>query len=515
MSSTSADAGLSFSPATIAGIVIGVVAGVALLAGACLYLRSLGGSRGRFTQLRKRRAVVDPDEEFVSRGPSIHIRDRGYGHGQHPSVSRQPLLISSPPETYTVSGPPLLRDGSYIPSSLDSLLPPIDFGHFSLYEVDDPYARLERAILPVSRAHHIPLPHELDQLSRNSVKHSGPSSPHFINRTLSRPLGPELSSGRTGSSLFSPAELLQSTPSPSDATQMFESRNGPLTIGDTGDGPRSKSRRIISATALSERTDLTESREEAYPPHKVGGEALNAESAEFTHPQASTLYTSDTTDRHSRTSFRRLPNLPGLSPFAEGPTVIDTPHSHDMPMSTEIGKKPSVSFSELEKSSSLSVALSHCGPSTRPEHCTFPLLSSDAFRKGDSTSSSHRWTTCSSSGRATRYPSLTPSSLLPSSSSSNRHSDSAAEWRRPPAGLAALTNIQLEPIRPSPPSTPREIPDLPLPHNHRPSTSPAANQRCEVKPHRAHLRAHSPGSVPKIWRGSIVKSGIASIDVLL
>ena len=523
MTSTAADTGPAISTTTIAGIVIGVVAGIALLTGACIYSRRLRGGRGRFTTLRKGRALVNPEEEFVSREPSFRIHDRGYGFRQQPSVSLEPL-IPSPPETYTVSGPPSLRDAPYLPYPIDHVLPPIDLGPSSLHEADDPYSRIQRAILPVSRTHHMSSrrqPHELDQLSMTSPKHSGPSPPLFINRTLTRALDPEISSGRTISPLFSSADLPQfvSSRRASDPTQSFESHTVPMSNGNTGPSPQSKLRRVISETALSERTILTRSREEIFPPQRFGGETFGAQSAEFIAPETFTPYTPYRQSRTSSPKFPRSPKLPGLSPVAENSTMTDLPPSHDMITNTEIVKKPSLSLSELQKSSSLSVSLSHNGHSTGLEPSSFALLASNnTFGKTDSSASSQRWTTCSSSGRTTRYPSLAPSSLglSSSNSNSNHHSELASEWRSPPAGLAALTNIQSKPTKPIPSSgTPWEIHDLPLPHTPRPSPSAAASPPREATPHKAHLRAHTPRSVPAVeWR-AIVQGDIANIDVTL
>ncbi|OAX36379.1 hypothetical protein K503DRAFT_802085 [Rhizopogon vinicolor AM-OR11-026] len=540
MASTSENPGLSLSPTTIAGIVIAAVAGIALLVGVYLFLRRFGGSRGRFTRLRRRRAAVDPDEEFVSRESSLNIRDRGYGHHTHPSVSLDPLLPPSPPQTYALQDIPAIsglfppRDKSYLPSSVDPVLPPIDLGHISLYDFDDdPYARIQRAILPVvSPAPHVPVPlhmpsQELDPHSKTPTKHAGPSAPLFINRTLTRPLGSELSSGRTGASLFPPTELPQAAPSRArnNTTQASE----PLGLVSAGDDiSQTKSRRLISKTALTERVILNGSKEEVYPPHRVGGETLNAGSS-----HSSTLYASPYPDPPtppiSRESFRRLtrPQKPrGLSPVAEISTSTNPPPSHDIPMTPEITKKPSIALSSLESSSSLSVALSHTGHTRYAQDPTqiltpFPLLSSsNTFGKSDSTSSSQtqRWTISSSN----RYPSLTLSSHGPSSSrsSSNRHSDSAVEWHRLPTGLAAIANIQLEPATgptrsPSPRSKEMKIPDQPKPPAHRLSPSPAADKKRGVKPRQARLRTHSPGSVAEVERGPIVQGGIASIDVAL
>ncbi|KAG0700208.1 hypothetical protein DFH29DRAFT_876736 [Suillus ampliporus] len=516
------DAGSSLSTGTIAGIVIGVIAGAALVIGACFYLRCWRRSRGRFTRLRKGRRAADPDEEFMSRGSTISVIDRlgGYGHGQQPSVSLEPLLLpqTSPDiPAVPVPVPPLPRDWSYIHSPVPPVLPNIttDPSYLSLYEADDPYFRIQRTILPTSVTHHMSVSslkalHEVpvEQYSRHTAKNPGPSAPLFINRTLSRPSRSNLSSGRTSTSLLPPADPPQSIPSRpgSDTTNLFEPISRPMSIGDAA-LPKP---RISSSGPLAEITIQKESaflEVDANSPESI----YSQESAQHaSHPPDPKIPTQSSRKGRSSQRYSRTLKLSELSPVIEGSMSMDEPPSHDVSANSEITKKPSISLSELEKRSSLSVALSHSTPSTGPECTSLPLLSpNNAFGKSDS-ATSHGWTTPPSSGR-TRYPSLAPSSSGPSSSSSNPHCDSAIEWHRPPAGLAALKHLEL----PNPhTAAPHEIPDAPaLPPTHRPPL-PADTKR-EVAPHRARLRAHSPGSVPEVERRSIAQCGIASIDVTL
>lgn len=117
MTSTNSDTSSTLSAQTIAGIVIGVVAGVAMVAAACIYLQRWRRSRGRFTRLRKGMRVADPEEEFMSRGSSISFPSRrtGYGHGQQPSVSLEPLLLSPPHTSQDIPVVPIPPDWSYLP----------------------------------------------------------------------------------------------------------------------------------------------------------------------------------------------------------------------------------------------------------------------------------------------------------------------------------------------------------------------------------------------------------------
>ncbi|KAG1738263.1 hypothetical protein EDB19DRAFT_1909370 [Suillus lakei] len=537
MTSTYSDAGSTLSTETIAGIVVGVVVGAALVVTACFYLRHWRRSRGKFTRLRKGRRSVDAEEEFVSRGPSFTVHDRrgGYGHGQQPSVSLEPLLLPSPPRTPrdvpAVPAPQIPQDWSHLPPILPntttdwSYLPPVlpntttDTSYLSLYDTDDPFARIQRAILPTCAAHHMPassrrVSHEvpLEQYSRLTPKNPGPSTPLFINRTLIRSSGPDFFSGRTSTSPFSSADLPQSISSRtgSDTVHLFSDAAPP--------SPPPKPR-ISVLSPLPEHTTLKESREEAYQP-RIANSEVDSNSPESIYSQESAQHASNPPDpllptqlsRRGRASQRYSFTLKPseLSPVIEGSTSMNEPPSHDVSTNSEIEKKPSRTFSELERSSSsLSVAISHSAPSTAPECTSLPLLScNNTFGKSGSAPS----TISPSSSRATRYPSLTPSSLAPSSSSSNPHSDSATEWHRPPAGLAALKGLQLE--LPNPHSQALEIPDVPaIPLAHRPPL--AAGKKCEEALHKAHLRAHSPGSVPEVERRPIVQCGIASIDVTL
>ncbi|KAG1726866.1 uncharacterized protein EDB91DRAFT_1254109 [Suillus paluster] len=527
MTSTSTE-GSSISTATIAGIIIGVVASAALAAGACFYLRCWRQGRGRFTRLRKGRRVIDADEEFVSHGSSVSVCDRrgGYGHGQHPSVSLEPLLLPSPPPTsQNIPVPPLPRDWSYLHSPVPPVLPNIttDPSILSLYEADDPYTRIERAILPTSAVHDMSVSSRealqeatAEQYSRHTAKFPGPSAPLFINRTLARPSVPDFS-GRTSTSLFLPANLPHSISSRSGSTDinLFEQSSRAVSAGDAA-----PLKPQISFPSLP--AEQTTRKQSEFQTRAVSSE-VDASSPESIYSQESAQHASHPPDSQLSTqlsrrgkSFRRHSRaltLTGLSPVMEGSTSTNEFPSHDVSTNSEIEKKPSRTFSELEKQSSLSVALSHSASSTGPECTSFPLLSSNnAFGKSDS-ASSHGWTTSGSSGRTTRYPSLAPSSSGPSSSNSNPHphSDSATEWHRPPAGLAALKHLEL----PNPhAASPQEILDASVLPPARQSLL-AADKWLEVAPHKAHLRAHSPGSVPEVERRSIVQCGIASIDVTL
>lgn len=513
----------TLSTETIAGIVIVVVGGAAVVVTACLYFRRWSRGRGKFLKLRRRGREADPEEEFVSGGSNLSVHERvgQYGHRQQPSVSLEPLLLPSPPQTAqdspAASPPQIPLDWSYLPPVLPNPIP--ETSSLSLYDTpDDPFARIQRAILPTSAAHHMPVSsrrvsHEvpLEQYSRHTSKNPGPNPPLFINRTLIRHSGPDFFPGRASTSPFSSA----------DPPLSMSSRTDSDTFADVAP-PLPPKPQISVLSPVAERTSLNGSREGAHQPRRADSD-VDANSPESIYSQDSASHPShppepqvpSQSSRKSRSSLRysKTPRISDLSPVIEDPTSTSGSPSHDASTSTsttsEIEKKLSRTFSELQRSSSLSVALSHNAPSPTPEYTSLPLLSSsNTFGKSGSSAS----TLSPSSSRATRYPSLTPSSLTPSSSGSNPHphSDSATEWHRPPAGLNALKGIQVLDL-PNPHAPTLEIPKVPsLPPVHR---QPLAADKCEKAPLKARLRAHSPGSIPEVERRSIVQCGIASIDV--
>lgn len=513
-SSTDSDANSTLSTETIAGIVIGVVGGTAVVATVCFYLRRWRRSGGKFTKLRKGGRAVDPEEEFVSGGSNFSVHGR-YGHGQQPSVSLEPLLLPSSPQTLqdipAVSPPQISLDWSYLPPVLPNTT--TDYSHLSLYDTDDPFARIQRAILPTSAPHHTPVSsrrvsHEvpLEQYSRHTANNLGPNAPLFINRSLTCHSGPDFFSGRASTSPFSSA----------DPPQFISSRTGSDAVHLLGDAPPPPPKpRISVLSPLAEHTAPKDSQEVSQP-RTAGGEA-DANSPESIYSQESAPHSShppepqlpSQSSRRGRSSQRysRTLKISELSPVREGSTSKSDPPSHNTSTSSEMQKKPSRTFSELERSSSLSVAHSHNASPRAPECASLPLLSSNnAFGKSGSSAS----TLSPSSSRATRYPSLTPSSLTPSSSGSNPHSDSATEWHRPPAGLNALKGLEILDL-PNPHAPTLEVPRVSalLPANRKPGKKP------EKAPLRARLCAHSPCSIPEIERRPVVQGGIANIDVTL
>ncbi|KIK80008.1 hypothetical protein PAXRUDRAFT_833790 [Paxillus rubicundulus Ve08.2h10] len=214
---------------------------------------------------------------------------------------------------------------------------------------------------------------------------------------------------------------------------------------------------------------------------------------------------------HRKSSRRRLrtPALPTeLPPVAEVP---DTPSG----INISTFRPPSTIAS-----SSLHAAISH-GRSSRPQSLaqdhpnSFPLLTSTAFGKSTSSAtpagsiSSGVGQGSHSSGRVSRYPSLAPSSLG-QSSGSERHLEDSMDWHHPPAGLAALKNLQMPFLQnPHPPVEP-SLP--PLPSDTPFSSAHPASEHIKLGK-RAHLREGTSSSIPEVERISVMQGGVASIDV--
>ncbi|KAG1835910.1 hypothetical protein DFJ58DRAFT_867307 [Suillus subalutaceus] len=366
------------------------------------------------------------------------------------AVTSQDIPALSPPQI------PL--DWSYFPPVLPN--PITDHSYHSLYDTDDPFARIQRAILPTTAPHHT-------AVSARRVSHEVPLEQRASASTQAADIGSR-----------STTRVCQ---------HLKKSREGvpqPRTAGGEADANSPES---ISPESIY-------SQESAQHPSHPPEPQLPSQSSRRGRPS----------QRYSRTL-----KISELSPVRENSTSMSGPPSHDVSTSSEIEKKPSRTFSELERSSSVSVALSHNASPRAPECASLPLLSSsNTFGKSGSSAS----TLSPSSSRATRYPSLTPSSLGPSSSS-NPHADSATEWHRPPAGLNALKGLQTLDL-PNPHAPTLEVPRVPaLPPADR--QSPAADEKSKKTPLKARLCAHSPCSVPEVERRPVIQCGIANIDVTL
>ncbi|KAG1767498.1 hypothetical protein EV702DRAFT_1050349 [Suillus placidus] len=512
--STDSDAGSTLSAATIAGIVIGVVGGAAVVATVCFYLRCWKRDRGKFTRLPKGGKAVDPDEEFVSRGPSVHDRLGRYSHGQHLSVSLEPLLRSSPPQTPhwqdtpAVSSPQIPLDWSHLPSALPNTT--TDHSYHSLYDTDDPFARMQKAMLPTSPAHHMPVSsrrvsHEvpLQQYPRHTVtvKNPGPNTPLFINRTLIRHSGPDFFPGQASASPFSSA----------DPPQSVSSRTGSDTVHLFADAPPSPSPPPLSPkpqisilSPLAEHTAPKESREEANQPRTAGSE-VDANSP-------ASIYSQESAPHPSHPPEPQLPSQSSRRGRA----------SQRYSMTLKLSELSPV----IESSTSMNGSPSMMSRRTQKWRKSRPAPSQNS--KDHLPSQSHSLTTHPQQPpNALRYPSFPPTTHSGKVAPAQRHYLPRAAKRRaqiltliqplsgirPPSGLNELKGVQILDL-PNSDAPTLEIPQVPaLPPAHRQPL--AADEKCEKSPLKARLRAHSPGSVPEVEERPIVQCGIASIDVTL
>ena len=228
--------------------------------------------------------------------------------------------------------------------------------------------------------------------------------------------------------------------------------------------------------------------------------------------------------RSTRKLTRRAhsPGFSGaLAPVAETPDLsqvpnFDTPHPPLPITNSELHHD-----SAHERSSSLSVTMSHDIGSTSPsalvdESPPLPLLASTSFGRGNLTptptpSNSSNIGSNTSSG-SSRYPSLAPSSLG-QCSGSRPHSDGHTDWHHPPSGLAGLKDLQIEPLQNPYSPVKTAAPQLPPPSPPLPSRSGTLN-RGETRK-RAHLRENTSSSVTEVQRREVSQGGIATIDVAL
>ena len=224
--------------------------------------------------------------------------------------------------------------------------------------------------------------------------------------------------------------------------------------------------------------------------------------------------------RSTRKLTRRAhsPGFSGaLSPVAEMPNPSQVPNLITPQPSLPITNSESHHDSARERSSLLSVTLSHDVGSTSSsalmdERSPIPLLASTSFGRGNLTptpSSTSSNIGCNTGSGSSRYPSLAASSL---GSGSRPQSDGNTDWHHPPSGLAGLKDLQIEPLRN--PHSPVETvaPHLP-PSPPLPSRSGTLN-RGETRK-RAHLRENTSSSVTEVQMRVVSQSGIATIDVAL
>ena len=178
-------------------------------------------------------------------------------------------------------------------------------------------------------------------------------------------------------------------------------------------------------------------------------------------------------------------------------------------------RAPTISGVSTAADSSLDGRASH-GTASRPmssvvdQPGTFPLLTSANFGKDSTTSgtsagsisSTAGWGS-SSSGRASRYPSLAPSSI----GQPRPRSDGDTDWHHQPSGLAGLRSLQIGALL---------NPHSPVEEQAEPADVLFARSPAGPAPvKRAHLREGTAESIPEVERRDVMQAGIAHIDVTL
>lgn len=508
----------TLSAGTIAGIVVGCLLGGVLFIALVLYLLN------RYEQHKFAR-VVNPAHDHVPapgdvpgprRLPSTSSRISKFftRHSQRPSISNEPLM--SP-----VSWPPLpstsLVQSSGTPLS-DSISPGIRDGQYGPYDLGEISQVIASGTVSRSAAPailNIPPVRKPEQTSPWSGL--GDAPPH-ARQTSGDDVPPPSMPPEPQPKLFI-HRMLQSRARASDG--VFLAHRPSLDFTQASSSFRADEERLLveaERTALRDAENAQRAEEEVMPNEEDDwGETQSTESiySQISAPIDHSAFFSDPASRQNsssslprRKSSRKRSRTP--APPTELPPVAEVP---DTPRVLE-GQSDSRCVSHAGNSS-LDGQLSHGATSTsRPmssvidQPSTLPLLTSANFGKDSTTSGTPPGSISStagwgsgSSGRASRYPSLAPSSIA---SQSGPRSDAGTNWHHPPSGLASLTLLQIGPLwNPHSPVEERpEHPDVSL----APYPVPAR---------RAHLREGTVSSMPEVERRTVMQGGIAHIDVAL
>ncbi|KAH0829057.1 hypothetical protein J3R83DRAFT_2514 [Lanmaoa asiatica] len=522
----------SLSAGTVAGIVIGTFLGGVLLIALVLYLLNRY-SRHKFTRVansahdRVSPAAGAPDLRHLP-GASPRKTKHFTRHAQRPSMSSEPLIspISWPPlpSTSRVQSP-----GT--PRSADSISPGIRDSQYSSYDLGE----ITQVIASGTVSHpavpailNIPPARKPGQTSSGSLRSGLGDTPLHARQASAGDIPGPFTSQKPQSNLFihrmlqSRAQASEGVPLPhSPSLDLSQSRSTTLDSA----GFRVDEERLLAEaerTALRDAEIAQRNEDERMPDEEDDWEEVGTtesiysqlsapidHSAFFSEPEPVSCQNSSLSAPR-RKSSRRQTRTP--APLTELPPVTEVP---DNPRSRE-GQSVSRHVSTAANSS-LDGRVSH-GTASRPmssvidQPGTLPLLTSVTF--GNSTKSNTPpgsilstagWGS-SSSGKASRYPSLTPSSTGWSSQSGPR-SDTGTDWHHPPSGLAGLTSLQIGPLR-NPHSPVQEEPEqADVLFTPRPADPTPAK--------RAHLREGTVGSLPEVERRTVMQGGIAHIDVAL
>lgn len=504
----------TLSAGTIAGIVVGTLLAVVFIV-VILYLLN------RYSR-RKFIRVANPAHDGVSaaRGapdlrhlpstsswrPQLLIR-----HAQKPSISTEPLMSPvshpPPPSTSRVQSP-----GA--PRSENSISPGIRDSQYSSYDLGE-----------ISQV-----------IACETVSHS--ASPAILNIPPVRK--PEQTSLRSGLDDTPPHAPSPPTSPKPFLRRMLQSRaqaseGVSLAYHPSLDALTSRSTTLDSSTfhvdeeRLLAEAEYTALRDAENAQRDEGGIVPDEEDdwaegdtesiySQLSAPIDHSAFFSDPLSRQNsssslprRKSSRRQPRT--AAPPTELPSVAEVPDTPRAFESRSLSRRTSAAGN-----SSLDGQVSH-GTASRPMSSvidrpgTLPLLTSADFGKNSTASgtppgsvSSNKGWGSGSSGRASRYPSLAPSSIGQSSRSGPR-SDAGTDWYHPPSGLAGLSSLQIGSLR-NPHSPVEELPEQP----DEPLTPSFADP---VAAKRARLREGTVSWVPEVERRTVMQGGIAHIDVAL
>ncbi|KAI9568907.1 hypothetical protein HD554DRAFT_687833 [Boletus coccyginus] len=503
---------VSLSAGTIAGIIIGTLLGGVLFIGLALYLLNRR-ARHKFTR------VANPRHGAPDLPRTSSRRTNSYTHHlQRPSISSEPLISPASwpplPATSRVLSPSPPRLDLNLPGVGDSPSSTFDFGEISLAIASE---SMSRSALPPHQGLSGTPPHARRPSDDGATGPSPPPKPDntfFIHRMdgATNPSPPPKPNNN-----FFIHRMLQSRARASEGTSLAH-RLSPDFLQSRSTTPDSPGVRVDIERLLAdvERAAL-EDAERGEGVMAEGDEDLDELcSTESVYSQLSAPidhsgFFSEPVSRrnssllpHRKSSRRRArtpaPSTTDLLPVAEVP---DTPRALvgqtvSRPVSTAAGSSLDVQVSHRTASPPMSSVVDQPG--------TFPLLTSANFGKDSTTSgtsagsiSSNAGWGSSSSGRASRYPSL--------ASRSGPRSDAGTDWHHPPSGLGGLTSLQIGTLL-NPHSPVEEQPE-------ESEVSPARSLAYPAPVKRAHLRESTASSMPEVERRDVMQGGIAHIDVAL
>jgi hypothetical protein len=484
----------SLSAEATAGIIIGSLLGGVFFIALVLYLLNRY-TRHKFSRVANHDVSATGGALDLPRTSSRRM-EAFTRHSQRPSMSSEPLMppASWPPansRALSPSTPPRLD--STLPGVGDSPCSTFDFGEISQVIAS---GTVSRSAIPAQQAS------------------PGSSRPDLGN-------SPPITRQTSGDGAASPStpfihRMIQSRAQASEGVSLAHrpslefSQSRSTTLDSSADGERLLAE--AERTALRDADTAQRGEEEEIAEGEEGWDEVDSTESIYSQvsaPLDHSGFFSDPVSRpnsslsvHRRKSSRRRART---SAPRELPPVAETSNTP---------RAPTVSLASTAANSSVDGRVSHgtaSGPmsSVVDQPGTLPLLTSANFGKDSTTSGSISSTAgwgSGSSGRASRYPSLAPSSVAQSSRSGPR-SDGGTDWHHPPSGLAGLRSLQIGALL---------NPHSPVEEQAEPRDEVFAGSPAGAAPvKRAHLREGTAGSMPEVERRDVMQGGIAHIDVTL